>query len=1296
MIAVCIIIAALLISVTRLLTPVLDTHRNEIEAWASKLLDAPVTIQKVEISWYQYQPEVSLNKVTIIDKSTNLPSLQIEKIRVFFSVPQSLWQRKLVPSGIIISGSDINIYQNTKGEYSVQGFPSLGGFNQQPYKQETKFRDVFTWLSTQPQLTLQNVDLRYTDSANQKKFVTLYELSFINTNDQHVVTGKGILHQDIPTELTAAVQWRGDTLDLAKIRAKIYLYASGVSLMQWVKGYSWNGWQINNGIVSAKIWATWKDGMLHRVQTTFQLYGLDLYSATDKSTHKINRLSGNAGWKHEGKNYIFAGDDIFIDLPTHLWPATSFYVALAPGANGDFTPKAINFGYVNINDAQAFLFSSPPVLPDSVRQILTKLKLKGDLQNAAITFADKWNDWSHISLNANFIRLQFSPWHGLPGVSNLSGLVKWNGTQGDLSLQSAETEFQYDSIFTKPVTIEQLTGDVQWLQDKNKDWMLRIPALHIFNTDFAANLSGTLSFPAKASPVADLHASFTIPKLSHITRYLPMRIFDADLVTWLQNAFKSGEAQSGNAVLRGPLSDIPFDKGNGQLLLSTEVKNVDLLYAPDWPVLQNLNANLNFSGRKMTVELLQAQLMDVKINNTKAVIPYFGADKPQILEVQTSDIQTDFAQGLQFVHASPLEKTIGKMFSDTEMHGPIVLKLGLIVPLAHPDKIKVQGNIAMSDVEMNLVPWKLIVNNLKGQVHFTEDSTDASGITGVVFNKPLVLNLATIQKTKSISVARASLETNLSVSDLESWLKLPISQVAQGSTDVSTQIDFSLHTPIEVQMESRLEGISVNLPDQFAKKADEKRDFSANIIIQEKQPLRMKASYGDLLNVALILDKKDEKFNLVGADLRLGSGEASWPAGAGIYITGNFATLDWDKIKSYMGQSGSVSLPGMSLKGIDISASTLNIGGQQLQKVRLQVTPAQNMWNVDITSPDISGQIKIPVKWLPQNTITAQFQRLNLRSAADTSAATPMVEVKSLPSIIFSANSVSVNGLPLGQVNFKTIPRQNGLSIQSLTISSPRVDFHANGDWTQTSNRYLTHLQGVANSPNVSNLLNSFGFDVHNFISSSGKLTFDLSWQAAPYAPALSSLNGNATLAMKQGRIADVGEANGAKMDLGRFLSIFSLQTIPRRLSFDFSDIFQKGYSFDSLRGNFNLQHGNAFTTNTTFEGPVARVMISGRIGLATKDADFTLSVTPLVTSSIPVAATLITMNPLVGLAAFGVNTVLNAGVNQAATYYSVDGEDHGVIQHGNQCQCVSENNISCSTIGPNASAEKMSVLQGK
>ncbi len=1254
-VAALIIVAAILVSLGSLLTPLLDNHRADFERWTSQLLGTPVTINKVRVSWYLYQPEISLQQVTLLKKNSNEPLLQIKNVRVFFSIPQSLWQRKWVTSGIMIAGADINVHQAASGELEVQGFPSLGGFNNPPYKSESKLTDALGFLSQENRLILRDIDVRYTNTKNEKYFVTLYNLTCVNTANQHSILGKAILHQDIPTEMTVAVQWMGTVLDFATIRAKIYVYVSGFSLTQWLNHFSWQGFQVKQGIASAKVWAIWKQGGLQRVQSTLQLYDLHLFSARDQSTHRITRFSGNVGWKRDGGNQVLAGEDILIDLPQHLWPATRFYLSYGVDASGAWSPKVLTLGYVDMADVQPFIFSAPAFLSTATQQIISSLQVKGQLQEMSATFASPWTDWRHLALNANVMQLQFASWHQLPSVKNLSGKMRWNAMHGNLTLTSQRSVFDYPAVFTRPITIDQLSGEMSLQQNAKQAWVLTVPTLQILNDDLAANITGTLTLPQQGSPIADMQAHFTLQNAKHLIRYLPMATFDKDLVAWLQQAILSGEVNGGVATLRGPLADFPFneaDQSKGLFSISGMARDIDLNFAPHWPTLKKMNGKILFIGRRMEVDIDKAQLLDIPLSHIKGIIPYLGDAKPQLLEVDSDTIKADFMQVTRLLHQSPLEKFFGKMLSEMTLKGPMSLQLKLTMPLKNPDNTAVVGGITMQDATLLLPLSQLRIGHLRGRLSFTENSVTAERIAGELFGEPLQLSFDTVQQ-KNVSIIQAHFATQLAIRDIEQWLHLSLAKIASGRTAVMGQLNLSRVAPLSLQLHSDLAGVALQLPDGYSKNAAEKKAFSADIVIAEKAPLRLTLVYADALSAALILNHQQQQWNILSANLHFGKGTVNFPSAPGLYITGNIEELNWDKIKTYLNPNNRTQLSNLNLRGIDVVAQTVQVGAERLNAVRLQVAALTDVWDVHIASNDIAGQIKVPKKITAAGLITAQFQRFVLRSTSKTAEMATSIDIRSLPVISFVANNVAYNALSLGQVTFKTRPSANGLNILMLNIISPRLNLHATGDWNQTGKQGITHLQGNATTIHLTDLLVGFGLDVKNFEASNGRLTFNLNWSGAPYAPKISLLNGRATLDVERGRIVDIGKENGAKMDLGRMLSIFSLQTIPRRLTLDFSDLFQKGYSFDSVRGDFNLRNGDVFTNNMRFDGPVAKVGIDGRIGLNKKDYHFTLSVTPNVTSTLPIAATLISAgNPIVGAAAFAVSSLIGSQVNKVATYY--------------------------------------------
>ena len=229
-VATLIIVAALLVAVSRIASPYLDAHRSDIEQWAGELLQAPIKIENARVSWFQYQPGVSLQNVMLLDKKSHQPVFQVRTIKVFFSLPQSIWQRKLVMSGILISGAELVVRQNSAGEYAVQGLPALSGSADTTFKTESRMRDVLGWLSLQSFMMLRDIDVHYTNPQGQERFFTLNNLRIRNDGLQHGVYGDAILHQDISTELLVAASIQGKSEDPDNINSKIYVEIKRLSL----------------------------------------------------------------------------------------------------------------------------------------------------------------------------------------------------------------------------------------------------------------------------------------------------------------------------------------------------------------------------------------------------------------------------------------------------------------------------------------------------------------------------------------------------------------------------------------------------------------------------------------------------------------------------------------------------------------------------------------------------------------------------------------------------------------------------------------------------------------------------------------------------------------------------------------------------------------------------------------------------------------------------------------------------------------------------------------------------------
>ena len=199
--------------------------------------------------------------------------------------------------------------------------------------------------------------------------------------------------------------------------------------------------------------------------------------------------------------------------------------------------------------------------------------------------------------------------------------------------------------------------------------------------------------------------------------------------------------------------------------------------------------------------------------------------------------------------------------------------------------------------------------------------------------------------------------------------------------------------------------------------------------------------------------------------------------------------------------------------------------------------------------------------------------------------------------------------------------QEDGLSLKELTATSASYGANATGDWRISGSR----LKGVITSYDVGETMKQLGFAAV-LEAKSGDLEFDLNWPGAPTDDPLEQAAGRVKVSLGKGQIV------GLKPGAGRVLGLASFSELPRRLALDFSDVTDKGFAFDTVRGDFDLRDGSATTDNVVVKGPAAEIGLIGRVGLKNRDYDQTAVVTGNVSSTLALPA--FAAGPIVGGAA--------------------------------------------------------------
>ena len=125
---------------------------------------------------------------------------------------------------------------------------------------------------------------------------------------------------------------------------------------------------------------------------------------------------------------------------------------------------------------------------------------------------------------------------------------------------------------------------------------------------------------------------------------------------------------------------------------------------------------------------------------------------------------------------------------------------------------------------------------------------------------------------------------------------------------------------------------------------------------------------------------------------------------------------------------------------------------------------------------------------------------------------------------------------------------------------------------------------------------------------------------------------------------------------LAKLLGVLSLQSLPRRLTLDFRDVFSDGFSFDFVRGDIHIEQGIAATNNLQMKGVNAAVLMEGKADIARETQDLKVVVVPEINAgTVSLVATAI--NPAIGLASFLAQYFLREPLSKAATQeFHVDG----------------------------------------
>ena len=892
-VGVIVLLAAVTVTMLRLLLPDIGQYRSEIEAWGSRYMGFPLVIRAIDASWQGWIPNLNLSDIDLLSKAGTDSIIHFDSAQVKLDPIATLLKRRLVPRRLMVSGFDLSVIQQGNGAIIIQGISMENNTG------NTDKNELAEWLFKQNRIELQNANIKWIDHRNEQPPLLLTDVDVTLKTDAARIQLQGAanLPRKYGNRIDFAFDAAGDLLSAAW-SGELYLSAKGINPDSWYKNYRPLDIGIAGGNADINIWGTWKNASLTMLEGELAYQDFAVL-AKDNSLHVEGLACHFKGQVTSDNNWHF---DLNLDqliTENGAWPQTSLSIAGRSSKEAATPGLDIAFDLLKLDDLMPLL-SHLPVLTEQSREHLTKLTLKGQLHAGRITFNPQLSEENKLLYDLGFRELAASLDAQRPSFAGLSGRLYGNLSRGVLNLDSAgPSEINLPAFYKEKLTLSGLNGALNW-QYGDTAWQVNTQAMALKADKLSMRLAGrAFGGDNFASPFVDLRLEFDQARLEKFAHHLP-ETEKFKIKHWMRRTILGGELGAASAVIRGPLADFPFHQHTGQFKALVNISDGVFEYSKRWPLIDNIDAEILFNGGEMSATFHSGNIFSADIIKARAHIKDISAREKSI--VIDGRIKGQTRDATLFIRQSPLQqKPVLDRISNLFTQGSISLEVRLDVPLKRGKKnIDLLGRLALNDASMVSAVKKLALDEIQGELEFTKSTTNGHNLNAVFAGQPVKIsvlrNTGQTDKLATIKISGHS-DQDFMISQLLKHVPTLSSRQAWLAEKLSGETDwlFSLHyekgrTKNEIiqsfTIDSDLAGLAIDLPEPIGKSRQSIAPVKLHKQARSEQGTVLTIDYGTDVHSSFLFDVAAPA-KLKNIQLHLGKEKtAQGPAGDGLSITG--------------------------------------------------------------------------------------------------------------------------------------------------------------------------------------------------------------------------------------------------------------------------------------------------------------------------------------------------------------------------------------------------------------------------
>lgn len=1222
--------------------PHINDYKNRIAEALTQSLQQTVSIEHIAVRWRGITPQVTLGDIVLYDQQQR-PALKLTEVTTRLS-----WSSVMLLSPTLVSlridAPKLVVRRTASGEIFLAGISMSG-----------KGNPAFgNWLLAQRRIKVTHAAITWVDELRQAPPLTLNDLNIeMLTPVWQRLLGRHQIHLDslvsngtherifieatlVGHDVAKPESWHGE----ASIRVP------QTDLAVW---HPWLDLPITLHSGQGKLTATaaFEANQVERLAAQLDLKKLSVSPPKQSETFHAKSLRGEVRWQRDGKGSILHLNHLSADLePGLVLEDTTGEWRL----EGDSQQGTLTARKLSLQNTAALAEWLPAESPFKTR--LQQIAPKGVASPLKLRWQYAKGTLQDYDIEASLNAVSTEAYEQIPGLKNWSGQLSAQPNQGNLQLDTQQASIDTAGLLRWPLPIDRLAGNIRW-DNNGKKILISTTGLKFENPHLALRLNAEYQLGASGGDTIQLQSQIERGDAKFAPFYYPVMLGESTL-HWLDTSIISGQVKHGEVIVKGRVSDFPYvnaahqpNPALGLFRVTAQVEHAKLEYGTGWPLVTDIEAFLKFEGKRMDIEVKNGLTVGQHISQAHVEIPRLDADWPMLNIKSLARGSVD--QGVKFVNSSPVkEVTMG--FTDTlKASGEAELHLDLQIPLENVDAAQFQGDYAIKNGSLaaNTDLGMPEMHAINGHLKFNEKSLQAQNVQLVLFDNPALVNLST-RSDKSVVIQGSGRITDAAIKKLNNDL---LSRSLHGTTDWKANI--LVQKPnVRVDIYSQLIGMASNLPAPLNKSADVPASLHIRVRQEDGQQNKIGIHYDDWIHANLVSNRNGPDASVKAGEIAVNT-PPRLPAADGINVRADFQKLNVDEWLEYFkqqpGNEGSAQgkLP---ISTVEISAGILHIFDRNLHQMKLAINPLDDRLRLSVQSQELSGD----ADWLQgkQNKLMARLNYLRIPRSMDTDNSPPG-EVRRLnttyPELELTAQEFQFGDKQLGSLELKAFNSAENWVIQKMVLSNPDSQLNADGVWRNSVRGPQTQLKFNLTSSNLGKTLQRFLPGGEMIKGGNGNMAGQINWPGSPHEFAVERLDGDFTLQLEKGQILKV------QPGVGRLLGLLSLQSLPRRLTLDFRDLFSEGFAFDKISCSANIRDGILRSDDLFMTGPAAEAKIKGETNLKAETQRLKIRVVPHITDSVSLAA--LAGGPIVGVAAFVAQKLLKDPLNKiSASEYMITG----------------------------------------